>query len=112
MERNCRNCGAPLDHNKSFCEYCGTPTNSYLIKPPTITITPHNLQTLKCEVAIGREMVDRVEGIGYAKEIIARKLADGLMDFIDIKVSNYDPIIDGYMVSGRIRVLNESARFM
>lgn len=25
MERNCKNCGAPINVNKSKCDYCDTP---------------------------------------------------------------------------------------
>ena len=115
MERNCRNCGAPLDHNKSFCGYCGTPIDNWLlIKPPTITITPHNLETLKCGVVLNQDMVyimGEAEAFDYAKGVIAREIADELVERMDIKTSELDPIRMTYTVMGRIRVLNESARF-
>ena len=114
MQKNCPNCGAPLDHNKSYCVYCGTPIDNWLLlKPPTITITPHNINTLQCKFIIGREVVDidSVEGMGYVKELIVRKLADELMNYMDIKISALNPINMTYTVMGRIRVLNESARF-
>lgn len=114
MEKNCRNCGAPLDHHKSFCEYCGTPTDNWLmIKPPTITITPHDLETLKCGVFVNKEMVDVVgysQSTEYVKDVLTRKMAEGLIDYMDIR-SEYDPIQMSYNVSGRIRVLNEKTRF-
>ena len=115
MERNCRNCGAPLDHNRSFCEYCGTPNDNWLlIKPPTITITPHNMQTLKCGFEITKEMVDWYgdkDMFAYAKREIARRFADELVNCMDLKISQLDPMRMTYTIMGRIRVLNESARF-
>ena len=115
----CKSCGAALtpDGGELFkCEYCGS---RYRIQRHA-DLPPFLIQTYQAPVhklvvanAISHDLRERVPPevlAEHAKDGLARKLAEGLTDYLKVSVYE-DPIRAATIIRGEIRVVQPDFKF-
>lgn len=111
---NCRNCGAPIPtiiRGHCTCSYCGT---TYTRETENVVVIENRpgILPLNVEVRIRQRLV----GLGdeawneYARKEMAVRLADAIVDKIDIS-ERFDYLTGDKILKGRIRILDKEFSF-
>ena len=112
----CPNCGAAVNTSRLICEYCGTTfkeENQGSIKLPELrlVVARPGIQTLGISHSLSLYDVKAFpEAVNYVKEQMVLKLAEKLMDLVEIEErDDFDQLRKVY--KARLRVLDPSYRF-
>lgn len=118
-ERKCQNCGAPLkfgtlpDGVRTWkCEYCGSVFTQKA--DHIVLIQDQQARVLASEVRIPSYMMQygaNEESLAkYAKDRLVHSLAEGLSDFMEIRMDRHNPDFDT-VIRGYVRVIPPDFRY-
>lgn len=111
---NCRNCGAPIPtiiRGHCTCSYCGT---TYTRETENVVVIENRTGVLPLNVEV--RIRQRLVGLGdeawneYARKEMAARLADAIVDKIDIS-ERFDYFTGDKILKGRIRILDKEFSF-
>lgn len=111
---NCRNCGAPIPtiiRGHCTCSYCGT---TYTRETENVVVIENRTGILPLNVEV--RIRQRLVGLGdeawneYARKEMAARLADAIVDKIDIS-ERFDYFTGDKILKGRIRILDKEFSF-
>ena len=111
---NCRNCGAPIPaiiRGHCTCSYCGT---TYARESENVAVMEDRAGVLPLYVEV--RIRQRLVGLGdkawseYARKEMAARLADAIVDKIDIS-ERFDYFTGDKILKGRIRILDKEFSF-
>lgn len=111
---NCRNCGAPIPtiiRGHCTCSYCGT---TYTRETENVVVMENRTGILPLNVEV--RIRQRLVGLGdeawneYARKEMAARLADAIVDKIDIS-ERFDYFTGDKILNGRIRILDKEFSF-
>lgn len=111
---NCRNCGAPIPtiiRGHCTCSYCGT---TYTRETENVVVMENRTGILPLNVEV--RIRQRLVGLGdeawneYARKEMAARLADAIVDKIDIS-ERFDYFTGDKILKGRIRILDKEFSF-
>ena len=111
---NCRNCGAPIPtiiRGHCTCSYCGT---TYTRETENMVVIENRTGILPLNVEV--RIRQRLVGLGdeawneYARKEMAARLADAIVDKIDIS-ERFDYFTGDKILKGRIRILDKEFSF-
>ena len=111
---NCRNCGAPIPtiiRGHCTCSYCGT---TYTRETENVVVIENRTGILPLNVEV--RIRQRLGGLGdeawneYARKEMAARLADAIVDKIDIS-ERFDYFTGDKILKGRIRILDKEFSF-
>lgn len=111
---NCRNCGAPIPtiiRGHCTCSYCGT---TYTRETENVVVIENRTGILPLNVEV--RIRQRLVGLGdeawneYARKEMAARLADAIVDKIDIS-ERFDYFTGDKILNGRIRILDKEFSF-
>ena len=112
--KNCRNCGAPIPtiiRGHCTCSYCGT---TYTRETENVVVIENRTGILPLNVEV--RIRQRLVGLGdeawneYARKEMAARLADAMVDKIDIS-ERFDYFTGDKILKGRIRILDKEFSF-
>jgi hypothetical protein len=110
IERNCQNCGAPIDRRTMRCEYCGTEYKRvYDSTPIHFTVERPGVHRIRAEVRVDDELIrHRPEAAQkFAMDRLRKGLADGLLDYMKLCTSEeYDPRNFCHIIRGEVKVVD------
>ena len=111
---NCRNCGAPIPtiiRGHCTCSYCGT---TYTRETENVVVIENRTGILPLNVEV--RIRQRLVGLGdeawneYARKEMAARLADAIVDKIDIS-ERFDYFTGDKILKGRISILDKEFSF-
>ena len=107
----CPQCGGTINRARMVCEYCGTTFKDENNEIRVVAYRP-GVHVLSSSVAIPKEYIVREpeEMAKYAIEQMAKKYANGIAQFMDVRTTE-EPFDDTVVFHSRLRVLDNCESF-
>lgn len=110
IERNCLNCGAPIDRRTMRCEYCGAEyKRSHDGVPVRFVVDSPGVHRIRAEVRVADELILRSpeRARDFAMNKLRQGLADGLLDYMKLCTSEeYDLREFCHIIRGEVKVID------